>query len=92
MSLFGFIVLLIIAAVAGAIGQALAGYSLGGCLVSILVGFVGAYLGMWLANSLGLPTFLTINVDGQPFPIVWAIIGSAILTAIVGLLTRPRYA
>jgi uncharacterized membrane protein YeaQ/YmgE (transglycosylase-associated protein family) len=92
MSLFGFIVLLIIAAIAGAIGQALAGYSLGGCLVSILVGFVGAYLGMWLANSLGLPTFLTINVDGQPFPIVWAIIGSAILTAIVGLLTRPRYA
>jgi uncharacterized membrane protein YeaQ/YmgE (transglycosylase-associated protein family) len=91
MTLFGFIVLLIIAAVAGAIGQALAGYSLGGCIVSILVGFVGAYLGMWLANTLGLPTFLTINVDGQPFPIVWAIIGSAILTAIVGLLTRPRY-
>jgi len=91
MTLFGFIVLLIIAAVAGAIGQALAGYSLGGCVVSILVGFVGAYLGMWLANTLGLPTFLTINVDGQPFPIVWAIIGSAILTAVVGLLTRPRY-
>lgn len=91
MTLFGFIVLLIIAAVAGAIGQTLAGYSLGGCVVSILVGFVGAYLGMWLANTLGLPTFLTINVDGQPFPIVWAIIGSAILTAIVGLLARPRY-
>ena len=91
MTLFGFIVLLIIAAIAGAIGQALAGYSLGGCVVSILVGFVGAYLGMWLANTLGLPTFLTINVDGQPFPIVWAIIGSAILTAVVGLLTRPRY-
>jgi uncharacterized membrane protein YeaQ/YmgE (transglycosylase-associated protein family) len=92
MTLFGFIVLLIIAAIAGAIGQALAGYSLGGCIVSILVGFVGAYLGMWLANTLGLPTFLTINVDGQPFPIVWSIVGSAILTAIVGLLTRPRYA
>jgi uncharacterized membrane protein YeaQ/YmgE (transglycosylase-associated protein family) len=91
MSLLGFIVLLIIAAVAGAVGQVLAGYSLGGCLVSILVGFVGAYLGMWLAQALGLPTFLTINVDGQPFPIVWAIIGSAILTAVAGLLTRPRY-
>jgi uncharacterized membrane protein YeaQ/YmgE (transglycosylase-associated protein family) len=91
MSLLGFIVLLIIAAVAGTVGQVLAGYSLGGCLVSILVGFVGAYLGMWLAQALGLPTFLTINVDGQPFPIVWAIIGSAILTAVAGLLTRPRY-
>lgn len=92
MTLFGFIVLLVIAAVAGAIGQALAGYSLGGCLISILVGFVGAYLGMWLAGQLGLPELLTIDVDGQPFPVVWAIIGSAILTAIIGLLTRRTYA
>jgi uncharacterized membrane protein YeaQ/YmgE (transglycosylase-associated protein family) len=83
---------LIIAAVAGAVGQALAGYSLGGCIISILVGFIGAYIGMWLANQLGLPELLTINIDGQPFPVVWAIIGSAILTAIIGLLTRPRYA
>jgi uncharacterized membrane protein YeaQ/YmgE (transglycosylase-associated protein family) len=92
MSILGFVVLLIIAAVAGAVGQALAGYSLGGCIISILVGFIGAYIGMWLANQLGLPELLTINIDGQPFPVVWAIIGSAILTAIIGLLTRPRYA
>jgi hypothetical protein len=31
MSLVGFIILLVIAAIAGSIGQALAGYSLGGC-------------------------------------------------------------
>ena len=92
MSLLGFIALLVIAAIAGAIGQALAGYSLGGCLVSILVGFIGAYLGMWLAGALGLPELLTINIDGEPFPVVWSIIGSAILTAIIALLFRPRYA
>jgi uncharacterized membrane protein YeaQ/YmgE (transglycosylase-associated protein family) len=92
MSLIGLIVLLVIAAIAGAIGQAIAGYSLGGCLVSILVGFVGAYLGMWLAGSLNLPELFTINVEGQPFPVVWSIIGSAILTLIVGLFTRSRYA
>jgi uncharacterized membrane protein YeaQ/YmgE (transglycosylase-associated protein family) len=92
MSLFGLLILLVIAAVAGAIGQALAGYSLGGCIVSILVGFIGAYIGMWLASSLGLPELLTINVDGEPFPVVWAIIGSAILTAVIALLFRPRYA
>jgi uncharacterized membrane protein YeaQ/YmgE (transglycosylase-associated protein family) len=92
MSLFGLLVLLVIAAVAGAIGQALAGYSLGGCIVSILVGFIGAYIGMWLANSLGLPELLTINIDGEPFPVVWSIVGSAILTALIALLFRPRYA
>jgi uncharacterized membrane protein YeaQ/YmgE (transglycosylase-associated protein family) len=90
MTLLGFIVLLVIAAIAGTIGQALAGYSMGGCLVSILIGFIGAYLGMFLANSLGLPELFTINIDGQPFPLVWSIIGSTILALIFGLLTRRR--
>jgi uncharacterized membrane protein YeaQ/YmgE (transglycosylase-associated protein family) len=92
MTLGGFIVLLIIAAVAGALGQALAGYSLGGCLMSIVVGFVGAFIGLWLARTLSLPTFLTINVQGEPFPIIWSVIGGALFTAVIGLLTRRRYA
>jgi uncharacterized membrane protein YeaQ/YmgE (transglycosylase-associated protein family) len=90
MSLLGFVILLVIAAVCGALGQAIAGYSLGGCLVSILVGFVGAWLGLWLARSLGLPPLLTVTVEGETFPLVWAIIGSALLAALVGLLSRPR--
>lgn len=90
MSLMGFLILLLIAAVCGALGQALAGYSLGGCLISIVVGFVGAWVGLWLARSLGLPPLLTITVDGETFPLVWAIIGSALLALVVGLLTRPR--
>lgn len=90
MSPFGFLVLLIVAAICGALGQAIAGYSVGGCLISIVVGFVGAFLGVWLAQQFGLPELFMVNVDGQPFPIVWSVIGSAILAAIVGLVTRPR--
>jgi uncharacterized membrane protein YeaQ/YmgE (transglycosylase-associated protein family) len=88
MSLLGFLVLLIIAAVCGGIGQSLAGYSLGGCFVSIIVGLIGAYLGIWIARELGLPEHFTVNIDGQPFPIVWAIIGSAVFTLIMALLRR----
>lgn len=88
MSLLGLILLFIIAAIAGSIGQALAGYSLGGCLISAIVGFIGAYLGMWLAGLLGLPEIFSINIDGQPFPIVWSIIGSFVFTLIVGLISR----
>jgi uncharacterized membrane protein YeaQ/YmgE (transglycosylase-associated protein family) len=88
MTLFGFLILLLIAAICGGIGQSLAGYDLGGCLVSIVVGFIGAYIGLWVAGKMGLPDFFTINVEGKPFPIIWAIIGSAIFTFIVALLRR----
>jgi uncharacterized membrane protein YeaQ/YmgE (transglycosylase-associated protein family) len=88
MTLMGFLVLLLIAAICGGIGQSLAGYNLGGCLVSIIVGFIGAYIGLWVAGKMGLPDFFTISVDGKPFPIIWAIIGAAIFTFIVALLRR----
>jgi len=88
MTLIGFLILLLIAAVCGGIGQAIAGYDLGGCLVSIVVGFIGAYIGLWIAGKMGLPDFFTINVEGKPFPILWAIIGSAVLTFIIALLRR----
>jgi uncharacterized membrane protein YeaQ/YmgE (transglycosylase-associated protein family) len=90
MTVTGFIILLIIAGLAGALGQAIGGYSQGGCIVSIILGFVGAVIGTWLANQFGLPTLFAVNIDGQPFPIVWAIIGAAIFSAIVGLLFGPR--
>lgn len=90
MTILSFIVLLIIAAIAGSIGQALAGYSRGGCLMSIVVGFIGAFLGLWLARQLGLPEFYTITVGGETFPVVWSIIGSFIFALILGLLTRGR--
>ena len=88
MTLIGFLVLLAIAAICGAIGQSIAGYDLGGCLVSIVVGFIGAYLGMWLAGKMGLPEFFTINIEGKPFPIIWSVIGSALFTLIVALIRR----
>jgi uncharacterized membrane protein YeaQ/YmgE (transglycosylase-associated protein family) len=88
MTLIGFLVLLIIAAICGAIGQSLAGYDLGGCLVSIVVGFIGAWIGMWLAGKLGLPELFAINIEGRPFPILWAIIGSAVFTLIVALVRK----
>ncbi len=90
MSLLGFLVLLIIAAIAGAVGQAIAGYSHGGFLIAVVIGLIGALLGWWLAGALGLPELFVINIDGQPFPLVWAIIGSAIFAFVAGLVGRRR--
>lgn len=90
MSIGGFIVLFIIAAICGGIGQALAGYTVGGCLISGIVGFIGAMLGMWLANQVGLPTVFVIDVQGNSFPVFWSIIGSAGLVLILALLSGRR--
>ena len=90
MTLLGFVLLLVIAALAGAIGQALAGYSIGGCIASVVIGFVGAYIGLWLAQQLHLPPFIVLQIDGNNFPLVWAIIGSALLSAGLGLIFKYR--
>jgi uncharacterized membrane protein YeaQ/YmgE (transglycosylase-associated protein family) len=90
MSLIGFLLLLLIAAIAGAIGQAISGYSRSGLIVTILIGFVGAFVGTWIASQFHLPDFLEIAVDGRSFPLFWAVIGSAVLTAVIGWLSRRR--
>ncbi len=88
MTLLDLIVLLLIAGLCGALGQAITGYSRGGCLVSIALGFVGALLGMWLARNLGLPELFSVQIGTTSFPIIWSIIGSALFVAIISLLTR----
>jgi uncharacterized membrane protein YeaQ/YmgE (transglycosylase-associated protein family) len=90
MSLLGFFLLLLIAAICGSVGQALAGYSRGGCLVAAVVGFIGAFLGLWVGQQLGLPEIFPVTIDGETFPIDWSIIGSALFSAVLGLLTRRR--
>jgi uncharacterized membrane protein YeaQ/YmgE (transglycosylase-associated protein family) len=91
MTLLSLFILLLVAGICGAIGQAIAGYSRGGCLASIAVGFIGSLLGMWLARKLGLPELFIINISGERFPIIWSIVGATVFVAIISLFTRSRY-
>jgi uncharacterized membrane protein YeaQ/YmgE (transglycosylase-associated protein family) len=81
------LILVAVAAVCGFIGQAISGYSRGGILVAIALGFIGALLGTWLARVLALPEVISLQVGDTTFPIIWSIIGSALFMAIIGLLT-----
>lgn len=90
MSIGEFLLLLLVAGICGSLGQAVAGYSRGGCLVAIVLGFIGALFGQRLASLLGLPELFTLSIGGQGFPIIWSIIGSALFVAVLSLFTSRK--
>jgi len=81
---------LIIAGIAGSIGRSLSGFSRGGCIISIVVGFIGAIIGTWLARELQLPDPLTITIRGTSYNLLWTIIGAVIFTAVLSLITPGK--
>ena len=55
MTLIEVLLLLLIAGIAGALGKAIAGFYPGGFLVSIVLGFIGALLGVWIGAATRFP-------------------------------------
>lgn len=90
MTLVDLLLLLLVAGIIGSIGQAIAGFERGGCLVSIGVGFIGALLGAWLGRQLGAGDLFVLEVGGTSFPVVWSIIGATVFVAIISLISRGR--
>lgn len=90
MTIMEFVLLLVLAGFAGALGQVIAGYSRGGCLVSIALGFIGALLGGWISRGLGIGSLLLVRLGDQPFPLDWSIAGATLFVATVGFLSRSR--
>lgn len=86
MTFFSFLILLIVAAICGSIGAALAGYTTRGCVTKIIVGLVGALIGTWMSRELRIHDFLYL----AGIPIFWSIIGSTIFVAVITAFTRKR--
>lgn len=84
----GLILLVVIAAICGAIGRAIAGGVRGGLIVSTALGFIGALIGPWVAARLHLTEPFTVTISGHPFPVLWSIIGAALFVALVHLFHR----
>jgi len=89
-SLLGFVLYLVIAAICGSIGRALAGGTRGGLLTSMVLGFIGALFGGWISGRLGLPEPFLVMISGHPFPVVWSVVGAALFVAVIHLIARPR--
>jgi uncharacterized membrane protein YeaQ/YmgE (transglycosylase-associated protein family) len=91
MSLTQLLILLVIAAVCGTIGKAIAGDVRGGLVVSIVLGFIGALFGPWISLQLKLPEPFLISIGGHRFPVLWSIIGATIFVAIIHLVSRQKW-
>src|SRR5689334_23542583 len=89
MSLIGLLILVVVGAICGAIAEMIVGYSPGGFLASVAIGFLGALIGTWLAPRIGLPSILPVTIDGFTIEIVWSILGAIILLAILSAIRRP---
>jgi uncharacterized membrane protein YeaQ/YmgE (transglycosylase-associated protein family) len=81
---------LVIAGIAGAIAKSLVGLDRGGCIISIVVGFIGAMIGTWLAREFNLPDLIVFNIRGSEYHILWTIIGAVIFTAVLSLITPGK--
>jgi len=90
MGLVDFLILAVVAAICGMIGQAITGYSGRGCLLSAIIGYIGALLGHWMGSKQELPAPIPVPIGDTTFPVVWSIIGSALFVAVISFLTRPR--
>jgi len=86
MTFLDFIILLVVSAILGSLGAAIAGADNRGCLTNIVVGFAGALIGMWLSTKTGIHDFLYF----RKIPVFWSVIGAALLIGVVQALTGSK--
>jgi uncharacterized membrane protein YeaQ/YmgE (transglycosylase-associated protein family) len=90
MSLLELIVYFAIAVVCVGAAHAITGDTPRGLMYVVLLGFVGALLGTWVAHGLRLPELLTIGVGrGNHVPLLWSVLGCAALVALAHLIRPP---
>ena len=85
------LIVLVVAAICGSLAQIITGYSRGGIIVAMVLGFIGALFGLWIARNLGFPEPFVLTVGDAKFPIFWSIIGATLFIALISMLTRRRY-
>ena len=90
MSFIDFIILFFIAAIIGSIARKLVGLEKGGCILSAIVGFIGAIIGTWLGREYDLPEIWSPTIRGMTYPIVWSIMGAVLFTIVLSLFASKK--
>lgn len=89
MNYIDFSLISVVAVVCGTAAQLTSGYSKGGWVVNLLIGFFGALGGVFLSRWLHAPLLWDLQIGPVSFPIVYCCIGAAILLAAASLAIKP---
>jgi len=90
MSFLDIVIMLAIAGITGSIARKLVGMDKGRCILSIVVGFIGALIGTWLARELDFPDLFSFTIRGITYPVIWSIIGAVLFTAVLSLISPKK--
>ena len=91
MTIVDILLLILVGGICGAIAEMIVGFSPGGFLASVAIGFVGALVGTWLARQLALPSVFAVTIAGYTIEILWAILGAIVLLLVLSLFRRRTY-
>lgn len=94
MTIIGFLLFILVGAICGGIAEAVVGFSPGGFLMSVAVGFAGAWIGGAIAPRMGLPSLLAVRIEGHSIEVVWAVLGAIVLLLAMSVIRRffsPRW-
>lgn len=91
MTIIGFLLLILVGAICGAIAEFIVGWSPGGFIAAAVIGVLGAFLGGWLAPMIGLPSLLAVRIESYSIEIVWSILGAVALLLVMSAIRRSRY-
>ena len=89
MNLYDLLIMAVIAIVCGTFAQITSGYSRGGWIVNLGLGFLGAMAGAVIARTFNAPTIYDLKVRAVDFPIIYSLIGSVFFLAAIGFFVKP---
>ncbi len=75
--------------VCGMVGQLTSGHSRGGGIVNIVMGIGGAGLGVYLSRYINAPEIVNLKLVDTNFPIIYSLLGSALLVGFISFLIKP---
>ena len=89
MKLLEIALILAVAIPIGLLGHFTGTYSRKGWLLYIGLAFAGGFMGTWVTRIFPVPTVYELEIQGVEFPILWALIGSALVIAALGFIIKP---